>query len=107
MFFYEFLWNLLTMAVLLLAGRKLKNILFKGDIFLIYLIMYPVGRFFLEFIRLDPSNLGGINANQTLMAIIALASIITFIAKHTLLKEKLQVEKYPEASSTDSVVISS
>ncbi len=98
MFLYESLWNLLIMATLLILGRKLKDKLFRGDIFLIYLVAYPVGRFFLEFIRLDPSNVGGINANQTLMAIIAISSIIILILKRTVLKQKQSYEFYEEKS---------
>lgn len=96
MFLYESLWNLFIMAVLLIIGRKLKNVLFRGDIFLVYLVMYPLGRFMLEFMRLDPSNVGGFNANQTLMAVIAVASIVTLIMKHTFLKSKQTVEVYKD-----------
>jgi phosphatidylglycerol:prolipoprotein diacylglycerol transferase len=89
MFLYESLWNLLIMIVLLIMGRKLKNWLFRGDIFLFYLVMYPTARFLLEFIRLDPSNLGGLNANQTLMAIIAILSVVSLVVRHTVFKEKI------------------
>ncbi|PKO06616.1 MAG: prolipoprotein diacylglyceryl transferase [Chloroflexi bacterium HGW-Chloroflexi-3] len=95
MFLYESLWNLMNMAVLLILGRKLKEKLFRGDIFLIYLVIYPLGRFFLEFIRLDPSNVGGINANQTIMAIIAISSLIILILKRTILKDKQRLEEFP------------
>lgn len=95
MFLYESLWNLLNMAVLLILGRKLKEKLFRGDIFLIYLFIYPLGRFLLEFIRLDPSNVGGINANQTIMAIIAIAALMTLILKRTVLKDKQSLEEFP------------
>lgn len=95
MFLYESLWNLMNMAVLLILGRKLKEKLFRGDIFLIYLVIYPLGRFLLEFIRLDPSNVGGINANQTIMAIIAVSSLIILILKRTILKDKQSLEKFP------------
>ncbi|MBE0684882.1 MAG: prolipoprotein diacylglyceryl transferase [Anaerolineaceae bacterium] len=95
MFLYESLWNLMNMAVLLILGRKLKEKLFRGDIFLIYLVIYPLGRFLLEFIRLDPSNVGGINANQTIMAIIAVSSLIILILKRTVLKDKQSLEKFP------------
>lgn len=98
MFLYESLWNLMNMAVLLILGRKLKDKLFRGDIFLIYLVIYPLGRFFLEFIRLDPSNVGGINANQTIMAIIAIASLIMLILKRTVLKDKQGLEEFPVVS---------
>ncbi len=95
MFFYEFLWNIGNMAVLLILGRKLKDKLFRGDLFLIYLMIYPTGRFLLEFIRLDPSNVGGINANQTIMGVIAISSLIFFILRRTVLKDKQEVEQYP------------
>ncbi len=98
MFFYESMWNLLNMAVLLILGRKLKDKLFRGDIFLIYLVIYPLGRFLLEFIRLDPSNVGGINANQTIMAIIAISSLIILVLKRTMLKDKQSIEVYPSVT---------
>jgi phosphatidylglycerol:prolipoprotein diacylglycerol transferase len=98
MFLYESIWNLLIMAFLLILSRKMKNKLFRGDIFLVYLVLYPVGRFLLEFIRLDPSNVGGINVNQTIMAIIAFSAIILLILKRTLLKDKQSIEPYPETA---------
>ncbi len=98
MFFYEFLWNLMNMTVLLILGRKFKDKLFRGDIFLIYLIIYPVGRFLLEFIRLDPSNVGGINANQTIMAIIAISSLTFLILKRTVFRDRQKLEEYPSVA---------
>ena len=81
----------MNMTVLLILGRKLKGKLFRGDLFLVYLFVYPLGRFLLEFIRLDPSNVGGLNANQTIMALIAIASLIFFILRRTVLKDKQQL----------------
>jgi phosphatidylglycerol:prolipoprotein diacylglycerol transferase len=95
MFFYEFLWNIMNMTVLLVLGRKLKGKLFRGDIFLVYLIIYPLGRFLLEFIRLDPSNVGGMNANQTIMGIIAISALTILVLKRTVLKDKQRLEEYP------------
>ncbi|MEN6480719.1 MAG: prolipoprotein diacylglyceryl transferase [Anaerolineaceae bacterium] len=86
MFLYESLWNLLLMAFLLVIGRKFAAKLKTGDIFLMYLVGYPLERFMLEFIRLDPSNVGGINANQTLMAVIALSSAAVLIYKHFIMR---------------------
>ena len=81
-FFYEFLWNLLNMAVLLWVDKTFKDKLKPGDIFSLYLIIYPVGRFFLEFIRVDYSPIAGININQTLMAVIAVLSFASFFWRH-------------------------
>lgn len=82
LFLYESLLNLAIMGVLLWVGSRFKDWLKDGDIFLMYLIGYPVVRFSLEFLRLDPSNVGGINANQTLMAVIAVASAVVLFLRH-------------------------
>jgi phosphatidylglycerol:prolipoprotein diacylglycerol transferase len=82
LFLYESLYNLINMAVLLWLGHKLKDRLQNGDIFLAYLVIYPVGRFLLEFLRLDPSPVAGLNVNQTLMGAIALVSAIALIIRH-------------------------
>jgi len=74
LFLYESIWDLANMALLLWLGRRHADRLKNGDLFLIYLLFYSVGRFFLEFLRLDASQVGGINANQTLMVVVALAS---------------------------------
>jgi phosphatidylglycerol:prolipoprotein diacylglycerol transferase len=68
------------MGFLLWLGRRYPDRLKTGDLFLVYLIIYPVGRFFLEFLRLDASQIAGINANQTLMLIvIVLASAVLYL----------------------------
>ncbi len=74
LFLYESLINLANMGILLWLGRRFSDRLKPGDIFLAYLFIYAVGRFSLEFLRLDPSPVGGLNINQTLMALTALGS---------------------------------
>jgi phosphatidylglycerol:prolipoprotein diacylglycerol transferase len=78
LFLYESLINLANMAFLLWLGRRFSDRLKPGDIFLSYLFIYSIARFFLEFLRLDPSPVGGLNINQTLMALIALGSASLF-----------------------------
>jgi phosphatidylglycerol:prolipoprotein diacylglycerol transferase len=82
LFLYESLLNLLNMGILLWVGERYKQHLKKGDIFLMYLVLYPVVRFCLEFLRLDPSNVGGLNANQTVMAVIAVVSATALVYRH-------------------------
>jgi phosphatidylglycerol---prolipoprotein diacylglyceryl transferase len=72
LFLYESLWNLLNMAILLVVARRFKNWLKPGDIFYFYVSAYAVGRFALEFLRLDAAQVGGINFNQTFMIFVAL-----------------------------------
>jgi phosphatidylglycerol:prolipoprotein diacylglycerol transferase len=49
---------------------------------LIYLIAYPMGRFALEFLRLDPAQVGGININQTLMLLVAIFATGALVWRH-------------------------
>jgi phosphatidylglycerol:prolipoprotein diacylglycerol transferase len=84
LFLYESLWNLLNMAVLLWLGRRFEKWLKPGDLFFIYAIMYAIGRFFLEFLRLDASQVAGINFNQTFMVVVALVSAVAFFLNHRL-----------------------
>lgn len=83
LFLYESLWNLANMFFLLWIARNHGERLLPGDVFLVYLITYPIGRFLLEFIRLNPSMVGGINANQTLMLVVAIVSAGLLIWRHT------------------------
>lgn len=81
-FLYESVWNLLNMFVLLWIARRFEGKLKNGDVFLIYLIIYPVGRFMLEFIRIVYSPIAGVNSNQVLMAVIAIAAAVTLVIRH-------------------------
>jgi phosphatidylglycerol:prolipoprotein diacylglycerol transferase len=82
LFLYESIYNLANAAFLLWVGRRYQKWLKDGDIFLIYLITYPVFRFFLEFIRLDPSLVGGLDINQALMGVVAVLSTAFLIYRH-------------------------
>ncbi len=82
LFLYESIYNLINMFFLLWVSRRFADRLKPGDVFLIYLITYPIGRFFLEFLRLDASQVAGLNANQTIMAVVAIASATTLYIRH-------------------------
>jgi phosphatidylglycerol:prolipoprotein diacylglycerol transferase len=53
LFLYECLWNLIGFSLLLVLSRRAANWLRDGDLILLYLIWYPLGRFGLEFFRTD------------------------------------------------------
>lgn len=82
LFLYESIWNLMNMAFLLWMGRKYADKLKEGDIFLMYLIGYSTGRFFLEFLRLDAPLVGTINFNQAFMLGVALVSGFLIFWRH-------------------------
>ena len=82
LFLYESLWNLANMGLLIWLTRRFPERLKTGDIILVYLVTYPVGRFLLDFLRLDASQLGGVNANQTFMAVVAIIAVLTLLWRH-------------------------
>lgn len=82
LFLYESLWNLANLALLIWLIRRFSDRLKHGDIFLVYLIVYPIGRFLLDFLRLDAAMVGGINANQTAMAVVAVLSAFVLFWRH-------------------------
>ena len=67
-FFYESMWNLLVLAVLLWYFKRAKH---KGNVFVAYLALYGVGRFFIEGLRTDSLWMipGVIRVSQLLSAI--------------------------------------
>ncbi len=85
-FLYESLWNFGIVALLLWISRRYEKRLLPGDLFLIYLVAYPLGRFILEFLRLDPSQVGGMNINRIVMLLVAVLSFGAFIWRHRKLK---------------------
>ncbi|OQX65280.1 MAG: prolipoprotein diacylglyceryl transferase [Anaerolinea sp. 4484_236] len=82
LFLYESLWNFANMFILLWMARRFGDRLKSGDLLLTYMIIYPLGRFLLDFLRLDASMIGGINANQTVMAVVALVSATVLFIRH-------------------------
>jgi len=82
LFLYESLWNLANFGFLLWLWNRYGQRMKPGDLFLVYLITYPIGRFFLEYLRLDYVPAFGLNFNQGLMAVVALASAVAILWRH-------------------------
>jgi phosphatidylglycerol:prolipoprotein diacylglycerol transferase len=82
LFLYESLWSLATVFFLIWVGRKYRDRLKTGDIFLIYLVTYPTIRFLLDFLRLDASMVAGINANQAVMLVVGLVAAFVLWRRH-------------------------
>jgi prolipoprotein diacylglyceryl transferase len=53
-FLYECIWDLVTFGLLLLIERKVK--LRRGYLFAAYASLYTFGRFFTEYLRIDPAH---------------------------------------------------
>ncbi len=82
LFAYESLLNLGNMLLLLWLMRRYRGSLRRGDIFNVYLIVYPLIRFSLDFLRLDASKVMSININQTLSAVVGIVAIAVLIWRH-------------------------
>jgi phosphatidylglycerol---prolipoprotein diacylglyceryl transferase len=53
LFLYESLWNVAGFAIVFWISRRFEGQLKPGDLILCYLVWYPFGRFFIEFLRTD------------------------------------------------------
>lgn len=81
LFLYESLWNLANMGLLLWLSRRYGERLKPGTLMLVYLIVYPVGRFMLEFIRPNSPMTGGVQTNQAIMGAVAVVSGIALFLR--------------------------
>lgn len=73
-FLYESLWNFVVFLFLLYYIKKRK---YNGKVFLYYLILYSIGRFFIEGLRTDSLMIGPLRIAQVIsMAIIVGAFIV-------------------------------
>jgi phosphatidylglycerol:prolipoprotein diacylglycerol transferase len=81
-FLYESLWNLVGFSLMLMLGRKFSNRLKDGDLFLIYLIWYPLGRIWVESLRPDAWTIGSIPTAQIVSAILIVIASIALAIRH-------------------------
>lgn len=79
-FLYESLWNLAVLIILVIITlRHLKR--FHGEIFLGYLMLYGIGRFWIEGLRTDQLRFWGtqIAVSQVLAAVLAVISAVLIL----------------------------
>lgn len=79
-FLYESLWNLGLVGVLLVVDRRFR--LGPGRLFALYLVGYGVGRFWIEGLRIDPTEAGdvaGLRWNQWVALAAVVAGSIWFV----------------------------
>ncbi len=89
-FLYESLWNLGVLAVLIWVTIKGKK-KFDGEIFLLYLLLYGAGRFWIEGLRTDQLLIWGthIAVSQVLAAILAVVSAILIIGMRRVCRKRM------------------
>jgi len=78
-FFYESVWNFLVFAGLMLYRNKRKS---SGEVFLLYMIFYSLGRLVIESVRMDSLFMGPFRAAQIFsVALIVLGIVIIVIRR--------------------------
>lgn len=85
-FLYESVWNIIVFAALLII-RRYNPI--RGHLFMYYLIMYSVGRFFIEGMRTDSLINAGLKQAQLISVAIIIGAIIVMI--YRIKKKKVTV----------------
>ena len=77
-FLYELLWCFAMCAVIVWADKRFR--LDRGRVFALYVILYTLGRFFIENIRTDPATtvFGDIRINVVVSAVVFLLGCIIF-----------------------------
>lgn len=70
LFLYESIWCLMIFLIL----RKLKLKIGNGKILAVYLGLYSLGRFFLEYLRIESWHIGMINVAQAISVILMLGA---------------------------------
>lgn len=79
-FLYESMWNFSLLIILLIYWKHRK---FNGEVFLLYLFGYGVGRFWIESLRTDQLIIPGIGypASRALAACMVMGSLLLIITK--------------------------
>ncbi|MCY6960597.1 prolipoprotein diacylglyceryl transferase [Clostridium brassicae] len=78
-FLYESLWDICIFIILIYLSRKrLKN----GSIFYLYIILYSVGRFFIEGLRTDSLMIGHLRMAQIMSLILIIIGTTLLILKN-------------------------
>ena len=81
-FLYESLWNLLTFFALMLVAHRWGDRIRTGDLALLYLILYPLGRFFVEYQRPDAWTVAGVATAQWLSLALMIGAAGAILWRH-------------------------
>ncbi len=87
-FLYESLWNILVLVLILVFTTKKK---FNGEIFLLYLVGYALGRVWIEGLRTDQLQIGstGIAVSQVLSGAIVIVGVVVWICVRRKIGKKI------------------
>jgi phosphatidylglycerol:prolipoprotein diacylglycerol transferase len=83
-FLYEALWDVLVCLVLLWVASRFSGRLKAGDVFMLYVVLYSVGRFLVETLRVDPAFMIGesIRGNLLVSGALTIGFSLLLLVRH-------------------------
>ena len=78
-FLYESLWNFAVFGVLLMLRKKKR---FNGQVLIAYLVLYGIGRAYIESLRVDSLMLGNIRVSQFLSLLFVVSGVAVYIVMY-------------------------
>lgn len=81
-FLYESLWCLVVFLILYNVHARMRDKLRDGDVFFGYVILYSLGRFFIEFFRPDAWTMGGLATAQWIAIGCMVGGLIVVALRH-------------------------
>lgn len=90
-FLYESLWCILGFVLLHLYAKHRK---FDGEVFLMYIGWYGLGRFFIEMLRTDSLYLANIKVSELIAGTCVLVSIVLIIVFRSMIKRNENYKLY-------------
>ena len=88
-FLYESLWDVAIFLFLYLYLVKHKK--FKGQVFVAYMILYGIGRYFIEGMRTDSLYIGPLRVSQ----IVSIIAVVVGIILYFVLQKKTSTDQNP------------
>jgi prolipoprotein diacylglyceryl transferase len=99
-FLYESLWDLGTAGVLIWADRRFK--LGHGRVFALYVLLYTLGRGWIEALRIDRANtVFGLRLNLWTSLIVGVGALVLFLLSARLRPGRETSVRRPEAATPD------
>lgn len=96
-FFYEFVWNLIVFAILIMLRKKIK---LRGGVFALYGALYGFGRFWIESLRTDSLWLGDFRISQIVSLALIVLGVLYLVLMPRWQKERPAYDGYYSLSWT-------
>ncbi|GCE25956.1 prolipoprotein diacylglyceryl transferase [Dictyobacter alpinus] len=104
LFLYELSWDSLGFVILFWLSRRFEKQLRAGDLFLMYLIWAPLGRFFIEFLRTDSWFFPGtpFNVLHILTGLMVVGATVALVVR---LRRRSGITSQPQVDETDNPAV--